>query len=242
MKNIGLSRDSLNSWEGLGFRDELLIQTKPLNDYFLANKFPRDMLLIVCAALMDLMIICSLTRWALYTPSWRFMIACVQFYADRFLIQMVWYIEAPPGYAWEYPGVMSLFVPYGRTADFFYSGHVGICMIHYMEYASIGWKWMSYYTLFVMIAQIFLMTVLRSHYSIDMAAGMVIAYWQFVLAEKYSYLVDWHIFGIPLFKRIRPAYDEEGSGFATRNKEGQGNHSISKDGADSLLQDPENAD
>jgi len=72
---------------------------------------------------------------------------------------------------------MSLFVPYGATTDFFYSGHVGACMIYYLEFDAIGWKWMSYYTMFVLCAQFFLMTVLRSHYSIDMIAGIIIAYW-----------------------------------------------------------------
>jgi len=72
---------------------------------------------------------------------------------------------------------MSLYVPYGTTTDFFYSGHVGICMIHYLEYVSIGWNWMSYYAIFVLIAQLFLMIVLRSHYSIDMISGIIIAYW-----------------------------------------------------------------
>ena len=151
MAKVGLNRNDAATWEGLGFRDELLIWTAPINEYFIQNKLPRDMLLIVCSGMLDLMAICCMTRWALYTPTWRFGLAFAQFYFERVLIQQVWYIEAPPGYAWEYPGVMSLFVPYGKTADFFYSGHVGCCMIYYLENAAIGWSWMSYYCFFVMM-------------------------------------------------------------------------------------------
>jgi hypothetical protein len=32
---------------------------------------------------------------------------------------------------------MSIFVPYGETADFFYSGHVGVCMLMYLEFSRI---------------------------------------------------------------------------------------------------------
>ena len=46
--------------------------------------------------------------------------------------------EIPKGYNWGYPGVMSLFVPYGATADFFYSGHVGTCVLQYNEFHSNG--------------------------------------------------------------------------------------------------------
>ena len=226
MNAVGLTRQDQTSWNNLGFRDELLIWTTPLNDYFVQNKVPRDMLLIFCSGIMDLMMISTFARWSLYTPTWRFILACIQFYGERALIQKLWFIEAPPGYAWEYPGVMSLYVPYGTTADFFYSGHVGICVIHYMEYCAIGWRWMSYFTLFVLVSQFFLMTVLRSHYSIDMISGMIIAYWQFVMAEKYSYIVDWWIFGIPLYKRIQPNYTEENTNFTTRKQD----PSLSKDG------------
>lgn len=35
-----------------------------------------------------------------------------------------------------------------------------------------------------------------------MLAAVIFAHYFFILAEKYSYLVDWYIFGIPLHKRL----------------------------------------
>ena len=46
------------------------------------------------------------------------------------------------------------------------------------------------------------MIALRGHYSIDIVAGLVFAHYIWIMAEKYSYLVDVKLFRIPLSKRF----------------------------------------
>ena len=46
------------------------------------------------------------------------------------------------------------------------------------------------------------MVALRSHYTIDMFSGMIIAHYFWIICEKYSYIIDWYIFKIPLGKRM----------------------------------------
>lgn len=75
-------------------------------------------------------------------------------------------------------------------------------MIMYLEFDAVGWFWLSVYSLFVMILQIFLMIALRSHYSIDMFAAVLFAHYLWMMSERYSYIIDWHIFKIPLEKRM----------------------------------------
>ena len=48
-----------------------------------------------------------------------------------------------------------------------------------------------------------MMWALRAHYTMDMIAGIGFAHYFWILADKYSYLVDWHLLGIPLTKRLR---------------------------------------
>lgn len=108
----------------------------------------------------------------------------------------------PAGYNWAFPGVFSIFVPYGKTADFFYSGHVGICMIQYLEFNSNGQKLWSMFAIFVMFCQVFLMIALRSHYTIDMISAVIFAHYFWIMAEKFSFIIDWYIFRIPLAKRL----------------------------------------
>ena len=95
-----------------------------------------------------------------------------------------------------------MFVAYGVSPDFFYSGHVGSCIIHYHEFSACGLRWWSYYAIFVCLCQIFTMEATRAHYVIDMIAGMIIAHYLFIMSEKWVYLFDYYVMGIPLEKRI----------------------------------------
>ena len=46
------------------------------------------------------------------------------------------------------------------------------------------------------------MLATRTHYSIDMIAGVIVAHYLWILSSKYVYLFDFYVFGIPLEKRI----------------------------------------
>ena len=51
----------------------------------------------------------------------------------------------PEGFYWNYPGFPSLFVPYGMTTDFIYSGHVGILIICMMESWTLSFHYIYIY-------------------------------------------------------------------------------------------------
>ena len=46
----------------------------------------------------------------------------------------------PQGYFWDYPGFPSLVIPYGRTSDFFFSGHTGFLTICCLEWYHLGYR------------------------------------------------------------------------------------------------------
>lgn len=128
--------------------------------------------------------------------------ALAMFYSLRTITTNIYKVEMPQGYNWAFPGVFSIFVPYGKTADFFFSGHIGGCMILYLEFDANGQRWWSIYAIFVMCCQIFTMIALRSHYTVDMLAGIIFAHYFWIISEKYSFAIDWYIFRIPLAKRL----------------------------------------
>jgi len=90
-------------------------------------------LLIAASSLLDFTIILSLFAWARHGKDYRVVLAGFLFFTSRFAIQAIWIQEYPKGYNWAYPGVFSIFVPYGQTADFFFSGHVGACVLLFLE-------------------------------------------------------------------------------------------------------------
>ena len=106
-----------------------MIGTARLNKYFLKHIEYRNYMMIFCSGLVDTMTLSSLYHWARYSTTWRIVLALGVFYSFRSLTTNMVIFEIPEGYNWGYPGVMSIFVPYGATADFFYSGHVGTCVL-----------------------------------------------------------------------------------------------------------------
>ena len=75
-------------------------------------------------------------------------------------------------------------------------------MVHFMEFQANGLFWLSLYAIFVMICQIYTMTALRSHYSIDMIGGIIMGHYLYIITERYVYLFDYHVLGIPIEKRV----------------------------------------
>lgn len=124
------------------------------------------------------------------------------FYFFRFLMQRIFSIRYPEGYLWDFPGFYSITVPYGKTNDFFFSGHIGCCMINFCEFSAIRWNKMANFSFFTGVLQATLMISLRSHYFIDLVAGVVFAHYFWLLSERYCYLIDVKVFKIPFNKRF----------------------------------------
>lgn len=114
----------------------------------------------------------------------------------------MFFMRYPDGYLWDFPGVYSMTVPYGTTNDFFYSGHIGCCVLCALEFKASKWGKWSYFSLITMIFQTSLMIALRGHYVIDLVTGIVFAHYFWLFAERYSYLIDVSLFRIPLKKRF----------------------------------------
>jgi len=70
------------------------------------------------------------------------------FYGVRSICLSIFHEQKPEGINWAYPGVMSIFVPYGQQNDLFYSGHVGICVIQFLEFQDNLWTKWSYFAIF----------------------------------------------------------------------------------------------
>ena len=144
-----------NSEDTNGITDLIFLETKAINDFFLQNIDMRNAMLIFCSVLIDVITLASFYRFAVYGSSWRFIMTIIMFYSLRSITNSIFIEEKPDGYNWGFPGVMSIFVPYGTTNDFFYSGHIGICMICFLEFNACEWfKW-SYLAAFTGVCQTF---------------------------------------------------------------------------------------
>ena len=112
----------------------------------------------------------------------------------------------PEGFLWSWPGMYSIVVPYHDTNDFFFSGHVGTCVLMILEYkAAKYWKMMAF-TIFICVNQWVLMTFVKTHYIIDLATGAILAHYCHMGAEWISFWVDVKLLGNPGKPRLQMYY------------------------------------
>ena len=122
--------------------------------------------------------------------------AFAAFYGFRFMLQCSFTLPYPVGYAWDYPGFPSATIKYGRSNDFFFSGHMGCCAMLIMEYWSCEFYKMTILTCFAMICNFTMLIVLRSHYSVDLFSGFIYGHYVWIMCQRYNILLnpDWYFY------------------------------------------------
>ena len=74
--------------------------------------------------------------------------------------------------------------------------------LQYLEFRAAGWFVWSSLTLVFLVYTVFVLIISRVHYIIDIIFGFIISHYIWIMWDRYSYVVDYYIFGIPLEKRI----------------------------------------
>lgn len=94
--------------------------------------------------------------------------------------------KIPEGMITGYPGFPSIFVPYGKYSDFFFSGHCGNLTIHMCEWYKLNNIKMFIISVFGLLFTIFACIALRFHYIADVTTGIMVANWVYMIVEKYE--------------------------------------------------------
>lgn len=69
----------------------------------------------------------------------------------------------------------SLMVPYGRSSDYFYSGHTGYMVFGALYFYKAGYRSIMWFNIIGLAVVVFVLLATRVHYSIDILAGFVMS-------------------------------------------------------------------
>lgn len=105
-------------------------QTLKHHDHYL------DFILICNSFLIDLWVLYSIILWMFTGKSPILMQALLIFYLLRASGLAMGHWPFPDNYLFKFPGLTSLFIPYNKTNDFYFSGHTGLLTILCLNY----WK------------------------------------------------------------------------------------------------------
>jgi hypothetical protein len=159
--------------------------TKKLNKLFLESKKYNLISKILGSLLLDISFIITLINWCFYDKLWSNGLTIIFFYFIRSIIQNLNRMKIPyeEGYEWKNPYFPSITVNYFKSNDFFWSGHVGICIIC-LFYAKIRKQiFFSFFYFFVALIEAKLVLESRTHYTIDVPIGIFFAHYSCLIVD-----------------------------------------------------------
>lgn len=160
--------------------DRAHIWTKDINNFLAQHKHYRNALMILASLMMDIQILVMAVRSIVHCRAFRILICMLMFYGFRAFLQNIFFMRIPDDYLWEYPGFFSIAVEYFPKNDFFYSGHIGVSVITFLEFKRDKLSFMTGFSVAAIFLNFFVLLVTRSHYSLDLIMGMIMGHYCFL--------------------------------------------------------------
>jgi hypothetical protein len=172
-----------------GIRDRVHEWTAPQHAWLLAHPRATHALLIATSAVIDLIGI-YLIAVSIFGPTFRPFIALLVLFVLRQACQVVCALPTPQGSIWRYPGFPALLVTYGTDNDYFFSGHTAIAVLGAIEIAQAGPPWLGAIMCLIAVLEAGTVLVLRAHYTMDVFAAALAAFFAYNLGSATAPAVD----------------------------------------------------
>jgi hypothetical protein len=172
-----------------GIGDGLQSLTAGWNAYLQQAPVAANALLIVSSALIDAIGLLLLGMW-IFGGTIRPFLGLLLLLGLRQVMQALCALPAPPNLIWHYPGFPSLFVTYGVSNDYFFSGHTGIAVLGAVELARFRRGWLTAVGMAVVVFEIATVLILRAHYTMDVFTGGVAALWVATVCDRIAPSID----------------------------------------------------
>lgn len=163
--------------------------TRHLHRYLFRNPKAADRTLIISSLFIDLMAI-SLIAMSVFGPTFQPFIALLIVFTLRQLSQFCCTLPTPRGMIWRHPGFPSVLVTYGVGNDLFFSGHTALAVLAAIEISHACPGWIGFAAVSIAIGEALTVLVLRAHYTMDVLAGALAAWFAADLAGRISPGID----------------------------------------------------
>ena len=157
-----------------GIVDGVHLLLAPATQWLAHHNQAANALLISTSGLIDILG-CFLFVSGIMGRSIRPILGLMLLFILRQVCQALIALPPPAGMIWDYPGVPSLFVTYGTTNDFFFSGHTAIAVYGAIELARFRRPWLTLAATVVAVLEAMTVLVLRAHYTMDVFAAILAA-------------------------------------------------------------------
>jgi membrane-associated phospholipid phosphatase len=173
--------------EGIG--DIVHDLTARWHRYFVKNTRAANAALITSSIFIDLIGL-SLIGAAIFGSTFAPFLAILIVFGARQICQSLCTLPPPPGIIWRNPGFPALLVTYEVGNDFFFSGHTALAVLGAIAAALYGPPWLAAIAAAIALGEMFIVLVLRAHYTLDVIAGALAAFLAAGVAGRLSPALD----------------------------------------------------
>ena len=163
-------------------QDRIQDWTEPITLYFENNDASRNILIIISSLMIDINFIALGFIFIFYGNSLRIAILIFTFYIVRAFLQRIFFMPYPRHFIFLDPGFFSLSVPYIPSNDFFFSGHVGMCTLFFLDFKKERRRKLQWLAFVTILLNTFTLLITRAHYSIDLPIGILTAHYLYRLS------------------------------------------------------------
>ena len=191
---------------GIWFWTQRLIGAQPLRDeggigdwvhrrtarwhrYFSEHEKSANRALAASSFFIDVLGL-SLIALSVFGPSFKPFIAVMIVFIMRQFCQMGSTLPPPPGIIWRDPGMPTLLVTYGVSNDFFFSGHTALAVLGAIGICGVAPWWLGAIAVLIALGEAVIVLILRAHYTLDVIAGALAAWFAADIAGRLAPWVD----------------------------------------------------
>ena len=127
---------------------------------------------------------------AIFGPTFAPFLAMLIVFGLRQICQGLCTLPPPPGIIWRNPGFPALLVTYDVGNDFFFSGHTALAVLGALQVAYLGPAWLAVIAACIALGEMLSVLVLRAHYTLDVVAGALAAFFAAAMAGRLSPALD----------------------------------------------------
>ena len=196
------------------FIDLGFILSKPINNFAISNSIFYHICAIFGSIILDITFLLSVLSWCFYDKHYTLILTISFFYGIRGGLQNIYRNTVPKeaGWVWYYPNFPSITINYFEGNDFFFSGHVGICILNAFFAFYRQHYIFSGVCFFAGSYEAFLVLITRTHYTIDIPIGFFFAHYSCIL-------VNYWVNSFFDTKKMDNFYDEEKETIIDKSKD-----------------------
>ncbi|MCC6880712.1 MAG: phosphatase PAP2 family protein [Verrucomicrobiales bacterium] len=176
-----------NGAQGIG--DAVHGWTERWHRFFQENTAAANRALFVSSLGIDVLGL-SLIVFSIFGRSFAPFLGMLIVFSLRQISQLCCTLPPPPGIIWRNPGFPSLLVTYEVGNDFFFSGHTALAVLGALQMCHFGPWWLGGAAILLAFGEGLIVLVLRAHYTLDVIAGALAAWFAFDLASRFAPTLD----------------------------------------------------